>query len=256
MWRLFFMFLYLFFASASGRKDSLGEGLHMGNDNNIQTDDLREFTGHISWISWKELVRSTTAARCTMLSNDTYFGSAVGVQKSATDIENSEPGLSSFRSASFNKLCHIPIMLLFHKGDCPGCNILLQKLGNSTEFELLSDYMTMVAAHSVEEMIIDYPYPRPYLKDDMLLLSESRKKEKKLKGEKADAVRKALAGQGEYFPRIYFLFSHNGSVMPIVNQGSDSDSMHLHFYLETTSLLRSMMLALQTMNEAVDFSEL
>ncbi|ESL06270.1 hypothetical protein TRSC58_06058 [Trypanosoma rangeli SC58] len=179
-----------------------------------------------------------------------------GVSESSEVNEEKEVRfLAEARSESFNELCHRPIMLLFYRDDCSACHALLQGLGNSAEFELLSEYMTMVVADSMVDITEKYPYPQPHFRNHSLFFHGGRRG-KVLKMKEAEAVQEAFAGQGEYFPRVFFIFPQNGSVMPIFNQGEDSNPSFLHFYHETSSLLHSMMVALWTMNEAVNFSEL
>ncbi|EKF27846.1 hypothetical protein MOQ_008421 [Trypanosoma cruzi marinkellei] len=239
--------------SKDGSRDRRSK--YRSDDEGVGVTAMQKFAGHIPWIEWRQLIRIVTAARCTLLSS-----LAAPSASGATDLpggggEKKMHSLAAAQSESLNEICHRPIMLLFHQHECPACHALLKNLGISAEFELLSEYMTMVVAESLEEMTEKYPYPLPYFQNDSLFLNKSRRKGK-LRKEEAEALREAFAGQGEYFPRVFFVFPQNGSAMPIFNEEGDSDPAHPHFYHEASSLVRSMMVALWTMNKAVSFSEL
>ncbi|RNE97610.1 hypothetical protein TraAM80_09234 [Trypanosoma rangeli] len=262
MWRWFLISTLFFYACIiisakrifeDGPRDR--NARHNSDHAGTQTNALQKFTSHISWIEWRQLVRNIAVARCTLLKR-TVASSRSGVSDSSeVDEEEEMRLLAGARSESFNELCHRPIMLLFYRDDCSACHALLQGLGNSAEFELLSEYMTMVVADSMVEITENYPYPQPHFRNDSLFFHGGRRKNI-LQMKETEAVQEGFAGQGEYFPRVLFIFPQNGSVMPIFNQGEDSNPSFLHFYHETSSLLHSMMVALWTMNEGVNFSEL
>ncbi|RNF06580.1 uncharacterized protein Tco025E_07531 [Trypanosoma conorhini] len=209
---------------------------YKSDQESVGANALQQFTGHIPWIGWRQLVRTVTAARCTLLVS-TVAASHAGVGDAAGRVEEIETHLlAGARSESLNELCHRPIMLLFYRDDCSACHALLQDLGNSAEFELLSEYMTMVFAESMVDLTENYPYPLPHFRNDSLFLHRGSRKGKLRMGE-AETVREAFAGQGEYFPRVFFIFPQNGSVMPIFNQGVDSNPSFPNFYPETSFII-------------------
>ncbi|KAH9597914.1 hypothetical protein LSM04_006385 [Trypanosoma melophagium] len=261
MQRFFIVFVLLFCTHVIGSvrsdfvKDSPRKHYNRYKGTEESQDNiLRKYTGHIAWMKWRQLVRSVTAAQCTLIEHD---GSSILSRDNSNTIKKDYEMrlLTTARSASHSAICHLPILLFFHRNDCPACQSLLQALGKSAEFELLSEYMTMVAVDTLEDMTGYYPYPKPHFYRDVFR-ANGRRRKTRMRREEADAVQEAFAGQGEYFPRIFFLFPQNGSTMPIVNGGLESDPTHLHFYHEPSSLVQSMMLALQIMNKAVSFSDL
>ncbi|KEG08406.1 hypothetical protein DQ04_07261010 [Trypanosoma grayi] len=240
--------------SKGGSRDHYRWYTRDGED--IQKDLLRQYTRHIPWIKWNQLVHSVTRAQCTLLKgSSSYYSIGQDVKTHTVGEDAVWHFLATSRSASSNKMCHLPIMLLFHQNGCPACQELLDDVGKSAEFELLSEYMTLVSAKTLDDTIRHYPYPQPRIGGNFSFRRRDRKR-KELKKGKANVMRETFAGQGEYFPRVFFLFPHNGSVMPIFNQGMNIDPSYLHFYHDAPSLVRSMMSALRMMNEAVDFSEL
>ncbi|EAN90736.1 hypothetical protein, conserved [Trypanosoma cruzi] len=228
---------------------------YKSDDEGVEVTAMQKFAGHIPWIEWRQLIRIVTAARCTLLSTLAAPSASGSTDLPGTGGDKKMHSLAAAHSESSNEICLRPIMLLFHQHECLACHALLKNVGISAEFELLSEYMTMVVAESLEDITEKYPYPLPHFHNDSLFVNRGRRKGK-LRREEAEALREAFAGQGEYFPRVFFVFPQNGSVMPIFNEEGDSDPAHPHFYHEATSLVRSMMVALWTMNKAVSFSEL
>ncbi|ORC86271.1 uncharacterized protein TM35_000291530 [Trypanosoma theileri] len=262
MRRLFILFVLLLCAHVV---DSVKNGFvddsprkhyyrHKGTEESRESI-LKKYTGHIAWMNWRQLVRTVTVAQCTLLEHD---ASSILPRDNSNEMKKKSQGikfLTTARSASPSPICHLPIFLFFHRNDCPACKSLVQELGKSAEFELLSEYMTMVATETMEDMTEYYPYPKPHVYRDVGRTHGMRKKTR-MRKEESDAIKQAFAGQGEYFPRIYFLFPQNGTLMPIVNSAMDADPGHLNFYHEPSSLIESMMLALQMMNGAVSFADL
>nr|CCC91499.1 conserved hypothetical protein [Trypanosoma congolense IL3000] len=230
--------------------------LSYGDDTNHQAKSnviakssvLGRHVGHIPWVSWSQLVHSVTAARCTLLSN----GSLLDRSAAFKDISEHDPYLlSTARSISSDTVCHLPIFLFFHNEKCPVCRLLIDEISTNPEFELLSEYMTMVSVETLDDLIHTYPYPRPRLYG-MSPLSRGSGRRLGLSVREKELLQKTLAPQGEYVPRVFFLFPHNGSVMPVFNKGPDSDSSHLHFYSKVESLLGSMVSAIRIMDKKVN----
>ncbi|AAZ12451.1 hypothetical protein, conserved [Trypanosoma brucei brucei TREU927] len=213
---------------------------------------LVRHTGHIPWVNWPQLVHRVSVARCTVLSNG--FSGDVNANDTY-DGQRDLHLLATSRSQSPIALCHLPVFIFFHKENCPACRMLIEELGVSPEFELLSEYMTMVSAETVDEILRSSPYPRPAFGEIHPRLRGNKRRTKQ-NGKGEDEMIKAMSPQGEYYPRVLFLFPHNGSVMPVFNNGLDHDSAHIHFYGRAKSLLRGMMSAIRIMDAKVDFDEL
>ncbi|KAG8342378.1 hypothetical protein TRVL_06795 [Trypanosoma vivax] len=231
----------------SGDFNDRGAGYSSGTAN----DPLTKYLGHLPWLEWRQLIRRVSAARCTVLSRD---ASQLGTQWNDTTHSDGVGAqlLREARSLYPDRICHLPIFLLFSKNGCSACTELFSKLGSSVEFELLSEYMTLVYAESIKDLRKTGLYPRPSFFSDSHL---NHRKHSLFKQNEND-IWKAFALQGEYFPRILFIFPHNGTVMPVFNSGLDSDTDHFHFYREVNSLLKSMLAALRVMNKDIDVSEL